>query len=323
MDGVSTALLFILLLGVAAVLVYVLIDYSSHKTTMDKRVSETEVSGKANAASITDEKAARLSNVKYVVGQVNEVNEDIYNTWSSNIGSLRSNTAALGSNVARSDASMTAMMRGIDTFFKFGTTGSATPSSLYSVDATVLNPDLQLIKHVTALGGLNANNLTNATVNERVKLCGVAAAGAAAPCIELPNAAGDTYFTSLVPNRGIIMGAPVDFKSAITLSAPTTATLTPTSGNISLDGAVGIGSSAAPAATLHVFPQATKAPLSAGALRVDANNNVVIAANGSAGAASATLSINAANELVITSPPGGLRVVGDVKATGTITPTSA
>lgn len=310
MEGAAIFLILLLVLVTAGFMAYMYVDYRAYKVSADKKLTDIDAKGATNATAIGKEGETRLANVKHVVKQINTVNTDIYDKIDSKFAEVSKdvvsvNTAA--TNLSKMDAKF---MTGLDTFFKFeSSTGS--PTSIYDYTTASSPASLKLMQDVNLAGNLTANDLSNATTGtKKIKLCGT---GTPASCIEMPNAAGDTYLTSLIPGKKIVMGAPVNFEGG----------LSSTSGNMFINGNLGVygettpsATQAAPTAVLEVFPKAGKPTFKAGTFTIDANNGVVIGT--AAGAATATLTITPANELLITPPSGGIRVAGDIKVSGAI-----
>jgi hypothetical protein len=314
MDGAAVALL-LLILGIAGVLTYIILDYNTYKTDTSTRFAGAKAADDANKHSISTESTTRLSNVKYVVDQVNSVNDQIYTKTQNDVAAVTATTDKLGKTSDDTTMVLSMMLTGMDNFLKFGETpSSSTNQGLYmgyTMDPTVHNADLRLMQHTTAIGGLSVPDLTadSSKSNMKVRFCGAPAGlGASPACIELPNAEGDTYFTSLVPGKKIVMGAPVDFKSDIALS----------SGKVNIGGSVALGggsvpTSWTPTAALEVYPKSGMDALSAGSLTVDADDKIVI----KSGSSTAVLSLEN-GALVITPPSGGLRIDGDVNVSGSL-----
>jgi len=312
MEGAAIFLILLLVLVTAGFMAYMYVDYRAYKVSADKKLTDIDAKGATNATAIGKEGETRLANVKHVVTQINTVNTDIYDKIDSKFDEVSKDVKTLDGKTSNLTMADTKFMTGLDNFFKFERSGGS-PTSIYEyTTATPSSPEsLKLMRDVTLAGNLTANDLTNAAAGaKKIKLCGT---GASASCIEMPNAEGDTYLTSLIPGRKIVMGAPVNFNGG----------LSATSGNILINGNLGVygettpsASQAQPTAVLEVFPKAGKPTFKAGTFTIDANNGVVIGT--SAGAATATLTINAANELLITPPSGGIRVAGDLKVAGAI-----
>lgn len=323
MEGVGTALLFVLLLAVAGVVVYLAVDYTKYKTDTDKSLTETKTATTTNTSGLADEKSTRLANIKYVVDQVNDVNDQIYNNWSSNVTALQGTTAGLRTDLTRAQAEQTMLMRGIDTFFKVQVPATpATPYSLWRFDSNVAAPDLQLLKHVTALGGLTAANLEPGNAGASLQFCGKAAAGGgAAPCIKFPDTNGDTYLTALQANKKIVMGAPVSFQSPIDLAAGA-ATLTPAAGHLAVDGRLAVGMPDRPDAMLHVASRANTTDLIVGRCVVQGDT---VSLYNESGSDYTTLRMNGRTlEIQPPAAPGGkVKILGSLSATGSITPNEA
>lgn len=244
MDALAVVVMLLALLALAGVVTFFLWDYFKHKDDNDKNFQEA-------ASRIEAEKEDRLSNLKFVVDQVNDVNTDIYMTMSSNLSNVDTATS-------RVEKVQTDMLSGIDKFLRFNSNVSISESpqvSLMNLPGTS-TPDVQLIQHVTAVMGITATDLAP---KNAVEFCNKNKT----KCIRFPDNNGDTYITSLDNNKNVVVDAPLrvhgDLKMMSTVSGTTTsveqATLSAVQNGVVLQtGKVGIGSSgfSNPSASLHI-----------------------------------------------------------------------
>jgi hypothetical protein len=278
MDAIAVVVMLLALLALAGVVAFFLYDYFKHKEQNDK-------SFEAAKKHVEAEKGDRVSNIKFVVDQVNEVNQDIYQTMTSNVDLLRQDATTL-------QQSQYNLQSGLDKFLRFSSnvpTGmGGAPVTLRDLPGTA-TPDVHLIRHVTAVMGITASDLGKD--GNLVELCNPDRTR----CIRFPDAKGDTYLTSLDASKNVVVDAPMhvtgEVKLMNTVSGTQTsieqATLLGRDQSLLIQtGKVGIGSVgfAAPTASLHVQAFAGQ-----DAFKVSAN-------------ASDALLVSASGELVTTKP---------------------
>lgn len=200
-EGVVFFIIFILL-GLIGVTVYLIIDYQKYKTETASSISSQGNNITSVQKSVVDEGNNRLQNLKYVVDQVNSVNSDIDSEMTKNVTKLTTDYAGL-SNVQGQWAT------GINQFFNLSN-GTISNRTMPDYNA-VPNANLDLIKHTSMLSGLTIRNLDSdlATnmLGSNMKIC---AANSTTNCIQFPNAAGNTYITSI---KGATNSVVVDGRS--------------------------------------------------------------------------------------------------------------
>lgn len=192
--------MIIVLLALSGVLIFLVWDYMKYKDTTNTNFVDTN-------QTIANEKTDRLSNMKYMVDQVNTVNTDIYNTFTSNQQVVASNITNLTNIQNKTTA-------GLGHFLRFTSNVSITPSSTSMATGNVnildlpgfIAPDVQLIKHVTAVNGLTINDISNSS-NRNVMFC---SGTDTSRCIKFPDTDGNTYFTGMTNNSKIVLDAESD-----------------------------------------------------------------------------------------------------------------
>jgi hypothetical protein len=279
MDAAGIILMLIIILALAGVLAFIIRDYYKNKEDVENKFAETQ---KAINASVGSEKTDRLSNLKYVVDQVNNVNANIYDTLSSNVD--KSNTLITGVR-----GTTDSIISGLDSVIKFTTNQTIAGAPSY-VSLTNLpgvgNVDINLMKRVSMVSGMTAKSLE---ASNQATFC---SKESPQKCLQFPNADGDTYFTSLKSGRNIVMDAPTVMTDSLNLKNTSTdasggVNMTTASKKlkISADG-VSVGSAnVVPSAALHVEAAAGstadlfKVKLGASdAILVDATGNVKVPA---------------------------------------------
>ena len=259
MDTVDMILMLISVISIIGLVAFFVYTYMQDKDATDKRIQKT-------IDMVTTEKSDRLSNVKYVVDNVNTVNTDIYTTMMTSNQSLNT---SLTSNVNMVN-SINKNISGFGSIMRFVNTSNQQFMSLGDLPGVAGGGvNVQLLQNVVATMGLTGQNLSTYPV----KLCGGTDQN---NCIQFPNAAGDTYLTSMSAGKNIVLDAPTTVKGALatsnvvricTTDGTKCSTLTqvgtdlkiapPVGGNIILDGNTKMG-------TDFVFTPATTAGGAAG-----------------------------------------------------------
>jgi len=80
--GFILLILVLSLLGGAGYFAY---DYIQHKKDLDAKLKETKTQIEGNAAKIDTEGNTRMSNLKYMVGEINKVHDDIFTTLETRV----------------------------------------------------------------------------------------------------------------------------------------------------------------------------------------------------------------------------------------------
>lgn len=285
--GFIVVVLILLILGAGGYFVY---DYVKYKGTLEDQLATVQKNVQSNQTALVDEQKKRLGNMKYVVDQINTTNEDIYNTFTSNVTDTRSATTQLNEQQAK-------ILSGIGSMMKF-TTGVGAAAS--NVDFLSLpgapTANMELLRRVSTVNGMNFNELRS---DSTVKFCGQALNGAAARCIELPRADGKTVFRNIIDNKEIVMDGNVEFSSNVSFLSENGASLIGTSSTrplsirsnkfVQIGNQLNIGDSAPAIAettpssymSIRTEPAVTKdalqisTPTASKVLKVDANGHLV------------------------------------------------
>ena len=205
MDTIILILLFAFILGVIGAVVYLFVDYNKFKKT----TKDTEV---GINSSLGTEANTRVSNIQYVVDQMNTVNTDI----ASNMDDLTRTVQWQKNHLDKVDRWEQKTLASINSAFTFtSNVGSIQPLDFWSVPGSVA-PDMQLIKHVTALSGITASNLAADTLtsNRSVQFC----PADTSKCISFPDVNGDTVLTGFTNNAQIKMKSTTSFASNISFT---------------------------------------------------------------------------------------------------------
>jgi hypothetical protein len=269
MNVLAIVLMIIAFVCLGGVVIYFINDYMKYKGTVSKEITDTN-------KSLDGEKNDRLSNLKYVVDQVNVVNDDIYNTMTNNI-------VATSSNVVIQKHTTDGIISGLGKFLNFNeSTDPKSPSlNLLNLPGSA-TPNVSLMQHITATMGLTASQLH--TGKNNVSFC-----SDDNRCISFPDTNGNTFITSLDPNGNVVLDTTVQVNSNIAFMnndiAGIGGRISALNNNLILNsssGNIGVGSSlTAPSAALHIQSQGSgngfKVSLagSAGdALLIDASGNM-------------------------------------------------
>lgn len=325
MEGIAVVVMLLALLALAGVVTFFLWDYYKHKDDNVKEFKTTD-------SKIQAEQSDRLSNIKFVVDQVNSVNEDMYKNMSSNVDVLRTTTY----NVSKKQDSL---IGGVDKFLKFSSniSISSTPQmfSLMDLPGTA-QPNVHLMQHVNAVMGLTVSDLSLSNIAE---FCNPDKT----KCIRFPNSDGDTYLTSLQNDKNVVVDAPLKVTGDVKLMSPVSGTQTTVqqgsisavqNGMVFQTGNVGIGTNgfSNPTAALHIQSVAGK---DAFKVSVNAGDAILVKADGELVTAkpirmvSDMNNINNAATLSIVDGPSGskilkidsnkVEVTGDLAVSGSAT----
>jgi len=338
MNPIATILIVIALLALAGVVAYYIIDYLNYK-----KQNASDMTTVNNA--LNQEGQDRLGNLAYVVNQVNTVNDDIYNTITSNIQYTNSNVSVQAQNT-------NSLISNLNSIFNLTSADGKNTYSLLNLPGSA-TPNLNLINKVTATMGITANNLTPAN---SAQFC-----NASGSCIQFPDSSGNTYLTNLTNGGQVVLDGPVRVNSNMAIGTGASAPNMGVDTNNSLilnAKRVGLGSTA-PVATLDVLQglngddmlHLTKSGATSPAILVDSEGNIKVnqsiqlippTTSSSSSSTAITLmptkptspptsgiTINPStdgNSLEINTPAGGgltingnLSVSGNIKTHGTIT----
>ena len=219
--GTSLLLALLAILSLIGVSIYFYMDFDKHK--IDNKADFKKVE-----TGLSTEKSDRLSNLSFVIDQVNAVNKDIKNTYDSankaqdtqltqygsNISSIHTSLTGMGTSMAMFNASLTGLttkVSGIETGFgslldiKDGS--ASVPLSGLS---GVASPNIDLIKNISVLGGMTIKDVQ---ATKQFKICG----GTPERCVAFPDAQGNTYLTGFGANASLILDAPTEAKENLVL----------------------------------------------------------------------------------------------------------
>lgn len=219
--GTSLLLALLAILSLVGISIYFYMDFDKHKVSnqADFKKAETDLS---------KEKSDRLSNLSFVIDQVNAVNKDIKKTYDqanaaqdsklvmygSNISAINTSLTGMGTSMAMYNATLTGLstkVTGIETGFgsilslKDGST--TVPISGLS---SVTSPNIDLIKNISVLSGMTIKDVKD---TKQFKICG----GTPEKCISFPDAQGNTYLTGFGANSALVLDGPVEAKQDIVL----------------------------------------------------------------------------------------------------------
>ena len=315
--AMATLVILILVLALAGVVVYLYISFRDTKVEMEKEIQIADTKAANANKLVADESVNRLGNIKYVVNQVNDINDTI---WSTHQDAVSSNQVKIDQLKAANET----LIHGVDTFFKFSTDTIANQRLYDSSKLLTANarPRLDVIREVSLLGGVTAKDLAPpSTTATGTKVEGVMAkfcAKGGAPCISFPDKDGETYLTALQEGKNIVMDAPVKIKKGLTFDGAADVSA---SNGINFNSHVGIGTSASSAVVLNVSPTAeNQTILKAGTLEVDSNGQIFLK-NRFTGKGDVMMTVDYDGSLTINSPKevkinGGLNLMGDLKQYG-------
>jgi hypothetical protein len=202
MEPGAIIVMILALLALIGVVVFFVYDYLKHKDSNAKDFTDT-------STRIDTEKKDRLSNLKFVVDQVNDVNNDIYDTMMSNVGRLETSHSNLS-------GIQSGMLAGLGSFLQFSSNsidGSSHTLNLLDLPGTI-NPNVELMQHVTAMMGLTVKDLDGATGNT-VKFCSKADP---TRCVQIPDDKGDVILKGLVNTGKVVVDSPLSVSGSVQLT---------------------------------------------------------------------------------------------------------
>lgn len=289
METVAFIIIIAGLIILASIVIYFIKDYVEYKSQINTQFSVTE--SKVNA-----EKLDRLSNLRYVVDQVNTVNDDIAST----LDKETTNQTTLASEL---DASQKNYLAGLNSAFKFRD-NSGKQISLTDLPGSV-QPNTEVLTNIIATMGLTAKDLE--PNGNKVKLC---SKKDPSKCIQFPDNNGNTYLTDMDNGsviidgtKGAIINNGINLTGGLNINSATgtpSGAITPGPNQMVLKSAkIGVGkfTSSAPNATLHVIPDNT-------------NDNVL------------QLAASSGQQMITVTPSGAINIYTDSARVGTIEPTT-
>ena len=289
METVAFIIIIAGLIVLASIIIYFIKDYVEYKSQINTQFSVTE--SKVNA-----EKLDRLANLRYVVDQVNTVNDDIASTLDKE--TTNQNTLA-----QELDNSQKNYLNGLNSAFKFKD-NSGNQISLTDLPGSV-RPNTEVLTNIIATMGLTAKDLE--PTGNKVKLC---SKKDPSKCIQFPDNNGNTYLTDIDNGAVVIDGTNgtvikngINLTGGLNINAAAgtpSGQITPGPNQMVLKSSkIGIGNftSSAPNATLHVTPQ-------------NAGDNIV------------QLSGSSGQQLITVAPDGIINIYRGSAQVGSIEPTS-
>lgn len=170
-------LVVLALIAIVAVSIYFYNEMKDHKATNNNDFEKIN-------KNIEEEEKTRLGNIKYVVNEVNRINKDMDTEYMAELEKLKE----------------------VDTGFgKLIKTGPDTSPT--EIRDTADPQQINLMKHVSMIGGMSIKDLQSAVGTlpaKQFKACGT---GTDKQCIEFPNSAGDTYLTGLNDGKSVVSGS--------------------------------------------------------------------------------------------------------------------
>ena len=219
--GASLLLALLAILSIIGVSIYFYMDFDKHK--IDNKTDFKKVD-----TDLLTEKKDRLSNLSFVIDQVNAVNKNIKNTYDnannvqdkqltqygSNISVINTSLTGMGTSMAMFNASL----NGINTKVSSIETGFGSLLDIKSGNSNiplsglsgVASPNIDLIKNINVLSGMTIKDVQ---LTKQFKICG----GVPERCVAFPDAQGNTYLTGFGANASLILDAPTEAKEDLIL----------------------------------------------------------------------------------------------------------
>jgi len=189
LEGTALILSVLAILSLIGLSIYFYMDVDKHKVENVKDLNAVKTD-------ITGEKNDRLGNLAYVIDQVNVINKDIKTTYDTANAKITTNVTNLGTRIDGVES-------GFGSLLSIRSGSSNIPLSSL---ASVSQPNIDLIKNISVLGGMNIKDVQ---ASKQFKVCG--GTGTAERCIQFPNSEGDTYLTNLFSGKSLVFDAPSKF----------------------------------------------------------------------------------------------------------------
>lgn len=195
MQAASIAVIIFVILTLSAIVTYVVLDMNRQKQELADKLNSTN-------AALQSEKSDRISNVKYVVDQVNEVNDDIYKSVNTTLQQDKQKIDALTSAHSDLTTSLNAFMAASPTSTAYASTVNSASIPI-TEHKEVINPDLRFLKRVSVTKGMTVSDVdySNSPIND-VKICSKVDPS---NCLRIPDAKGNTVLTSVIPGKSIVL----------------------------------------------------------------------------------------------------------------------
>lgn len=240
-------LVIVILVVLIMVVVYYMYDYYYYKLDVAGEFVKTH-------QQVDTEKGERLGDVKSVVDQVNVAHDGIYDEFQKTKLDINATTSNLS-----------ALTMGLNSAMSFRA-GDKNIAIRDIPGAT--NPDMNLLTHVSSLGGLTIKDLDK---SKPFKICGKENPD---QCIEIPDANGNIYLRNLYGDRAIaldghtMVNAPLSITDASRLGVKITGNQDGSS--FMETNALGVGSTkGTPGASLHVLSKTSDSTPAAFRVSVD------------------------------------------------------
>ena len=133
MNTIAFIIILLIIIGIIFVLFHYIRDYLNYKSTVDTNLSIAQ-------SAINSEKTDRVKNLKYIVDQVNTVNDQVYNVTNQNILNQQQIESQL-------DASQSNIIAGLNSAFTF-TDSNNNPISIIDLPG-YMQPNLNLLNNAT------------------------------------------------------------------------------------------------------------------------------------------------------------------------------
>jgi len=193
LEGTALLLSVLAVLSLIGISIYFYMDMDKHKVA-----NATDI--KMVKTGITQEKTDRLGNLAYVIDQVNVINKDIKKTYDEANTAQDVQVTNLGQKIDSVETGFGSILS-----VRSGTTASNIPLSSI---ASLTNPNIELIRNISTIGGMT---IKNSTPTNQFKICG----GTPEQCIQFPDSAGNIYMTGFGTSANITMASPVQFNNGL------------------------------------------------------------------------------------------------------------
>jgi len=187
MDIFAIIIVILSLFALSWVVAYFLYDYVKYKDVVNTSISDA-------ISDVQKEQDDRIVNLKYVVDQINNVNNDIYTYTATNTQTILEKETEINAENSR-------IIGGLSNLFNVqDSTGKSMPIISFSNMPCVGNTNINFMKHVNAVSGMTIKDV-NKTDNS-FSLC---AKNDPTRCVKFPNSDGDTVIQNLDPSGNLII----------------------------------------------------------------------------------------------------------------------
>jgi hypothetical protein len=207
MSIITLLVIIIMLFAIAGVVGYFGYDYLKYKNQMEEDLKEKSEEITSNKNKISEEEKTRLSNLAYIVDQINDINTDIYDEVTSNMASNEALQASLEESSSTFQKNHEDLLNSLNTLFEFSVNDAGVNRQIELIDLPgSVAPSMKLLTDITIQNSVTMSNISNTNpfhicANDR--------------CIRFPDDNGDVKITNLTEGKNIVFDTVGDGSKAI------------------------------------------------------------------------------------------------------------